>query len=216
MAEAKKKVEVTEVTMTDGRVVGFAGKRKVLKSTIINQALIEVDGGNILVQPGAVAIRMDFRNGETRTLPLSAIMLPLFAGHGAEQKYGDELAAPADKPMSEEDMVVAIDDLHTQLYDKGEWRVVSEGGSGGLAGASNVIKAIVEASGKSIQEVKDFLQKKLDAAKAAGNPLSRQKLYDSFKNPATKIGAIYARLEQEKLAKEASVDADAELAELVG
>ena len=42
------------------------------------------------------------------------------------------------------------------------------------------------------------LQGKLDAAKARGEKLSRQELYNSFRNPATKTGAIIKRLEEEK------------------
>ena len=77
-AEAVKapavKAEVTSVTMTDGRIIAFAGKRKMLKETVI-------DGGK-------VSIRIDFRNGETRKFDLPDSLLLKFAGHGAEQKYG--------------------------------------------------------------------------------------------------------------------------------
>jgi hypothetical protein len=213
MAEAKKKAEVQEVEMQDGRKVGFAGKRKVLKETLIDESKIVVDGDTVTLTDGAVAVRMDFRNGASLVLPLKASMIARFAGHGAEQKYGDELAAPADKPLSEDDMVEAIQALHEQLFDKGEWRVVSEGG-GGFAGASIVVKALAEASGKSIEAVKAFLNGKLDAAKAKGEKLSRKELYDSFRNPNSKVGQIIKRMEDERLAKESKVDADAELDEL--
>jgi hypothetical protein len=215
MAEAKKKAEVQEVEMQDGRKVGFAGKRKVLKETLIDESKIVVDGDTVTLTDGAVAVRMDFRNGASLVLPLKASMIARFAGHGAEQKYGDELAAPADKPLSEDDMVEAIQALHEQLFDKGEWRVVSEGG-GGFAGASIVVKALAEASGKSIEAVKAFLNGKLDAAKAKGEKLSRKELYDSFRNPNSKVGQIIKRMEDERLAKESKVDADAELDELTG
>jgi hypothetical protein len=213
MAEAKKKAEVQEVEMQDGRKVGFAGKRKVLKETLIDESKIVVDGDTVTLTDGAVAVRMDFRNGASLVLPLKASMIARFAGHGGEQKYGDELAAPADKPLSEDDMVEAIQALHEQLFDKGEWRVVSEGG-GGFAGASIVVKALAEASGKSIEAVKAFLNGKLDAAKAKGEKLSRKELYDSFRNPNSKVGQIIKRMEDERLAKESKVDADAELDEL--
>jgi hypothetical protein len=215
MAEAKKKAEVQEVEMQDGRKVGFAGKRKVLKETLIDESKIVVDGDTVTLTDGAVAVRMDFRNGASLVLPLKASMIARFAGHGGEQKYGDELAAPADKPLSEDDMVEAIQALHEQLFDKGEWRVVSEGG-GGFAGASIVVKALAEASGKSIEAVKAFLNGKLDAAKAKGEKLSRKELYDSFRNPNSKVGQIIKRMEDERLAKESKVDADAELDELTG
>src|SRR5262245_36620672 len=112
MAEAtettgKKKPEQVEVQMEDGRKVTFTGKRKVNKETILDESKIIYDGDTVSLQDGAVKIRMDFRNGKTRTFPQKAKMIPRFAGHGGEQKYGDELAAPADKPLSEDDMVVA-------------------------------------------------------------------------------------------------------------
>jgi len=159
-----------------------------------------------------VAIRMDFINGETRTIEVPLDLLAKFTGHGAEQKFGDELAAPSDKPLSPEDMVVAIDDLAERI-SQGQWSMKREG-SGGCAGASVVIQAIMEASGKDMATVKKFLQDKLDGAAARGEKHSRKELYDSFRRPETKVGAIVQRLEAEKLAKSAKVDADAELAEL--
>lgn len=209
--ETKKKTEVTLVKMEDGREVGFAGKRKVNKETLIDESKIAVDGDTITLQEGAIAVRMDFRNGSTRTMPLPLSLLAKFAGHGGEQKFGDELAAPADKPMSEEDMVLAIEDLNARIQS-GEWSAQREGG--GFAGASVVVLAIVEASGKSIEEVKAFLQGKLDSAKQRGEKLSRKELYDSFRNPNSKIGQIVERMEKERLAKDSKVDADAALAEL--
>jgi hypothetical protein len=77
-----------------------------------------------------------------------------------------------------------------------------------------VVKALAEASGKSIEAVKAFLNGKLDAAKAKGEKLSRKELYDSFRNPNSKVGQIIKRMEDERLAKESKVDADAELDEL--
>lgn len=105
---AKKTTEYLEVAMTDGRKVSFAGKRKVVKETVLDESKIVVEGDVMQVQAGAISIRMDFRNGETRLMPLPLSLLARFAGHGAEQKYGDELATTADKPLTEEDMVLAI------------------------------------------------------------------------------------------------------------
>jgi hypothetical protein len=172
-----------------------------------------VDGDTVTLEAGAVSVRMDFRNGDTRTFPLRPDLLAQFAGHGASQKYGDELASPASNPLTEDDMVIAVDELHDQLFTKGEWRAVSEGG-GGFDGASVVVRALVEASNKTIQQVKEFLQKKLDDAKARNEKLSRKELYDSFRNPNSKVGQIIKRLEEEQLKKATKVDADAELAEL--
>lgn len=206
MAEAETKknaTEYTEVTLTDGRVVKFPGKQKVSKEVLINDTLIE--GGTF--QEGAVAIRMDFRNGDTRTIPVPLALLARFAGHGASQKFGDELATTADKPLSEEDMVLAIDDLAAQIA-AGNWGKTRASGGGGVSGASVVVQAICEATGKDLATVKAYLQKKLDSDPA----LSRRALYDSFRVAGTKTGEIVKRLEEAKTAKTAKVDADAELA----
>jgi len=211
---AKKKTEITTVKMSDGRDVSFAGKRKVLKETLIDESKVMIDGDTVTLADGAVQIRIDFRNGQTRTYPLSLRLLAKYAGHGGEQKFGDELASPADKPMSEDDMVIALDDLHNQVNLQGDWSAVREGG-GGFAGASVVVRALVEASGKTIEEIKAFLQGKLDRAKANNEKLSRKELYDSFRDPNSKVGKIVKRLEEERLSKEAKIDADAALAELV-
>lgn len=216
--KGKKKTEITIVKMTDGREVGFAGKRKLVKNTLIDESKIMLDGDTVTFGKDAVSVRLDFRNGETRTYPLPLGLVAKFAGHGGEQKFGDELAAPADKPLSEADMVVAVDDLFAQIAG-GDWSAVREGGAGGFSGASVVIRAIMEASGKSMEDVKAFLQKKLDASKASAEaagtkPLSRKDLYDSFRNPNSKTGQIIERLEREERAKNTKVDADAALAEL--
>jgi hypothetical protein len=74
-----------------------------------------------------------------------------------------------------------------------------------------VIKAFMEASGKDQASVKAFLNGMLEAAKLKGEKLSRKDLYDSFRNPATKVGKIIDRLEKERLSSTAKVDADAVL-----
>lgn len=206
---SRAKAEVTQVSMTDGRTVGFAGKRKVNKETLIDESKITVEGNVMQLEAGAVSIRMDFRNGETRTYAIPLSLLARFAGHGAEQKYGDELASPADKPLSEDDMVLATDDLDARIQS-GEWGRGRAEGGGGVSGASIVVKAIMEATGKDIATVKAFLQKKLDGDKE----LSRRALYDSFRVRGTKTGEIIARLEEEKRSKEAVLNADDALAEI--
>ena len=203
---AKAKTEVTTVVMTDGRSVNFAGKRKVNKETVLDASKIEIEGDVAQFTAGSVSIRMDFRNGETRLIPLPLSLLARFAGHGGEQKFGDELASSAAEPMSEEDMVLAIDDLNAQIQ-AGNWGKGRATGGGGVSGASLVVQAIVEATGKDIATVKAYLQKKLDSDAA----LTRRALYDSFRVATTKTGQIIKRLEEAKLAKTAKVDADAEL-----
>lgn len=207
---AKKTTEYQEVAMTDGRKVSFAGKRKVVKETVLDESKIVVEGDVMQVQAGAISIRMDFRNGETRLMPLPLSLLARFAGHGAEQKFGDELATTADKPLTEEDMVLAIDDLNAQIQS-GKWGAGrASSGGGGVSGASIVVQAICEATGKDLATVKAYLQKKLDADEG----LTRRALYDSFRVAGTKTGVIIKRLEEAKLAKTAKVDADEALGEI--
>lgn len=205
--QTKEKPAVLEVTLTDGRVVQFAGKRKVLKDTIIDESKIIVDSDRVTFLEGAVSFQIDFRNGETRKIPLPLSLLAQFAGHGAEQKFGDELATPADKPLSDEDAVLAIDDLAATIA-AGKWSKGRAAGSGAVSGAHVVVQAIMEATGKDLATVKAYLQKKLDS----DPELSRRALYDSFRAAGTKTGAIIAKLEADKKKKEAKVDADEELA----
>lgn len=205
---AKRKTEYTEVELTDGRKVSFAGKRKLLKETLIDDSKIayDSDAGMMQIETGAISVRMDFRNGQTRTLALPLSLVARFAGHGGEQKFGDELASPAANPLSEDDMVLAVDALY-EIISKGEWGKGRAAGGGGVSGASIVVQAICEATGKDLATVKAYLQKKLDA----DSDLSRRALYDSFRVAGTKTGVIIAKIEAEKLAKNAKVDADAEL-----
>jgi hypothetical protein len=196
MGGAPKKVEpvVTIVTMTDGRKVSFVGKRKMLKEVIIAD--------------GKVSVRFDLVNGETRTFHVPPNMLLQMAGHGASQKIGDEAAGESDV----DDIVVAIDDIISRL-NKGEWTATRTAGDG-FSGASVVIRAIGEVTGKSAEEVKAFLQKKLDDAKARGEALTRRDLYASFRNPSSKTGQIIKKLEEEKASKSAKFNSDDLLKEL--
>jgi len=195
MSEVKMEVkkparEVTVVTMTDGRKVEFAGKRQMLKETS--------------VEHGKASVRFDFRNGETRTFHVPHDSLAQYAAHGASQKIGDETSGAENV----DDMVVAVDEIIARL-EKGEWNVRKSAGDS-FSGASIVIKAICEATGKSVAEVKNFLEAKLDA-----NPsLTRRALYASFRSPTSKTGAIIARLEAEKASKSETVHADELLAEI--
>jgi hypothetical protein len=176
--QVKKEVEV--VSMSDGRKVEFAGKRKLLKETIIE--------GN------DVAVRLDFRNGETRTWYIPEALRNRCAGHGAEQKLGDETAGVEDV----DDMTLAVDELIGRL-DKGEWTTKREGG--GMAGTSVLLRALVEFSGRTAEQVKEFLTGKSQAEKLA------------LRN-SPKVKPIVERLEAEKLSKAAKVDTSALLAQL--
>jgi len=219
MAETKK-AEVTSVQLTDGRTVNFAGKRKVNKETLIDESKIVIDGDVIQMQAQAVGIRMDFRNGETRTYYPPLSLYARFLGHGGEQKYGDELAASASDPMSEDDMVLATDDLDHNIQ-QGNWGKGRASGGGGVSGASIVVRAILEDAnsrrggdtGKrlfTVEDIKAFLQKKLDSTP----DLTRRALYDSYRVPGTAVATIIERLEKEKTVKVAKVDVAAVSEEL--
>ena len=191
---AKAERVVENVKMSDGRTVEFVGKRKLLKETIIE--------GNV------VKVRLDFRNGETRTWTIPQSLILRCAGHGAEQKLGDETAGEE----KVEDMVLAVDDLMARL-DKGEWTTPRAAGDS-FSGASIVIKALSLVTGKPVDVIKDFLQKKLDNAKAKGETLTRKALYDSFRNPSTDVGKKIRELEDAERAKSSGIDAVATLEEL--
>lgn len=144
---ARPETVYTAVTMDDGRTTEFAGKRKMLKESIINA-------------DGSFQVRLDFVNGETRIFTLPPSLIGKFATHGAEQKLGDEVAGLEDV----EDMVMAIDTL-TDRLSTGEWSVKREANS--MAGTSVLAKALVEHSGKHINVIKEFLASKSQAEKVA-------------------------------------------------
>lgn len=199
---AKRVVEVTSVTMEDGRVVDFTGKRTMLKE--------------IICENGVVFVRFDFKNGQTLKAEVPEQHRLYAAGHGYAQKLGDEVAGAKDKdgqPMSDEDKYLAVEALHQRLAGSDDWNKVAEGG-GSVSGASVVLKAIMEVSGKTLAEVKEFIEKKLAAAEASGQKLTRQALYASFRNPSSKTGQVIERLERDKAAKTPAVDADALMSEL--
>jgi len=139
---------VNTVTMDDGRVVEFAGKRKLLKSSSIDAVT------------GEVTIRLDFVNGETRVHNIAPALMLKFAAHGAEQKFGDEISGIEDV----EDCVMAIDTLMDRL-DTGEWNLKRD--SNGMSGSSVLAKALVELTGKTIAKIRVFLASKSHAEKVA-------------------------------------------------
>lgn len=164
----KKETKITTVKMDDGRVVDFPGKRRMQKESMV-------------LPDGTLTVRLDFVNGETRTLTLADSLMAKFATHGAEQKLGDEIAGVKDI----DDAVLAIDDLMERLH-AGEWTQVRD--SSGLAGASILVKALVEAKNTTVDKVKAFLKDKSNAQKLA------------LRNNAS-IKPIVDRLEAEKAAK---------------
>ena len=106
----------------------------------------------------------------------------------------DETAGVSDV----DDMVIYIDEMIDRL-SKGEWSTKRE--SSPFAGASVLLRALVEASGKTPEQVKAFLTTKTPAEKTA------------LRNSA-KIKPIVDRLESEKITKASKVDTDALLSEL--
>ena len=189
---SKSPTEYIKVTMEDGREVEFPKSRKTDKTVLADAA------------GTATGVRFDFVNGRTLSIlfsELSSETLAYACGHGISQKGGDSYASVKET----DDMVLAVEEIFTRLR-AGEWAAVREAGDS-TAGASIVIRALVEATGKTVEFVKTFLQRKLDDAKAKGEKLSRQDLYNSFRSPGSKTGAIIKRLEEEKLAKGAKVSA---------
>ena len=189
-AAKKSPTPVNSVTMTDGTVVDFPGKRRLQKSTF-------------LTPEGKVQIRLDYVNGETRTFTIRDDMLTQFAGHGAEQKLGDEMAGIDDL----DDAILAVDDLIENL-NKGEWR--QKGDASGMAGTSILLKAMVEYTGKTAELVKEFLKDKTPAEKAA---LKTSKIANKA---GVTIKQIADRLEEEKAAKGSPKDAATLLAGFAG
>jgi hypothetical protein len=117
--------------------------------------------------------------------------------------------------MSEDDMVIAIDDLNTQIQ-AGNWGKGRATGTGGVSGASFVIQAIMEVTGRTLDQVKKYFADKLaaEAVKPEGERISRRDMYNAFRVAGTKTGEIIKRLEEAKLAKTAKLSADDELANI--
>lgn len=185
-----KKPESETVKLSDGRTVEFVGKRRLLKESLFPEGQLP-------------QVRLDFRNGETRLFQIPQELLYRFAAHGAEQKLGDETAGEEDI----DDMVMAVDAIIERLSKRnadggfaGEWSTVRQGG---MSGTSVLMKALMEFSSKSKEEVMAFLKDKTPADKIA------------LRNSA-KLKPIVERLESEKLAKASKVDTDALLAGLGG
>lgn len=170
ITKAQAAEPVRTVKMDDGRVEEFPGKRRLQKKVIFDEA------------KGSVSLRLDFENGETRTFILPKGLVLKAAGHGMSQKYGDEISGVKDL----EDAILAIDELDGRIQ-KGEWNETSTGGEG-LAGASILMKALIEVTGKTKDEIKAFLGTLDQKQKAA-------------MREQTKIKPVVVRLEAERAAK---------------
>src|ERR1700723_1293196 len=189
--KAKPKAIVVTVKMDDGREVDFAGKRDLVKNYEVDESA------------ATVKLTLDFRNRVSRVFYPRPDLLLTFAGHGAIQKLGDELADP--KLTDIDDKVAAVDALIEQL-NAGQWSARREGD--GFAGTSVLPKSLVElprkeseSDAEAVARVKAFLKGKSQNEKLA------------LRN-SPKIKPIVERIEAEKAAKGASVDTDSLLAEL--
>jgi len=140
---------ITSVEMEDGRIVDFAGNRKILKSFEINEA------------EKTVTVRLDFRNGKTISFALPEVIVLRAAAHGALQKLGDEAASFKD---SLDDAFVRVEAMASRILE-GSWNM--ERTSDSIAGQSLLVQALMEYRGKTAQEVKDFLSNKSKDEKLA-------------------------------------------------
>jgi hypothetical protein len=184
--DASKATETAEaIPMEDGSIVSFTGKRKLVKEAEVTSQ-------------GTVKLRLCFRNGAVREeiFTPDAATYAKAAAHGYLQKFGDECAGVKDM----DDMVQAVDELLVRV-NKGEWTSKREGGAGN-SGASILARALVEVSGKTPEQIKEFLATKSQAEKLAlrNNP---------------KIKVVVDKLESEKLAKKGGgIDSDGLLDDL--
>jgi len=179
----KAKTEIETVLMADGSKVEFAGKRKMLKTS------------NFAGDGSVASIRLDFRNGQFIDFVPPEALKSKAEAHGWEQKLGDETAGVDDV----DDMYLAVEELAGRLVN-GEWSIKREGGSG-ATGTSILLRALMEFSGRSADQVKEFLTGKSAAEKKA-------------LRSSAKIKPLVDRLEAEKLAKGEKVDTDALLTAL--
>lgn len=145
--QKKAATEINTVTMEDGKIVEFVGKRRMLKSS-------EIDA------KGHVELRIDFINGRVVKFKLPQGLMAKFAAHGAEQKFGDETAGLKDI----DDAVLAVENLAARL-EEGKWS--QERTSSGLAGSSVLHRALMEHTGKTSDQIRAFLDAKTQAEKMA-------------------------------------------------
>lgn len=184
---AKKEAAVkTPVTLTTGEVVEFTDRQKSVKSSSL--------------EDGHAKVRFAFRNGEVREFEFGKhhALLMRLAIHGALQKIGDETAGVEEV----EDQVEAVEATIARL-EAGNWGAERQAASG-FAGASIVIRAVCEATGKTPAEVKEHLEKTMARYEAAGTPITRQALYATFRKAGSKTAPIIARMEAERDAKKAA------------
>lgn len=167
----KPPTEITPVTMEDARVVEFAGKRRIVKES--------ADDGGIPV------VRINFRNGKVIVFKCPPDLIVKAAAHGLEQKLGDEAAGEDDV----DDQYEAILALSERLAKGGKDAWTVKTGGSGASGTSVLVRALMEAYGKTAEQIRAFLADKDQKQKMA------------LRN-SDKLKPIVQRLEQEKAAKQ--------------
>lgn len=188
----------TKVAMKDGREVIFVGDRKKMSKDVLvaGKALDDLTDEEVqAANPSDVSVRFDFKNGTTRTYECIPALAIQFLGHGMGQKYGDYLAG--EKAEDLDDWAESLDKLHEQLKTVG-WRAAREPGES-MAGTSILARAMVEASGKTMEQIRAYMKTKDMQTKLALRQSARLK-------------PIVDRLEKERVTS--NVDVDAALAEL--
>lgn len=197
-AAPEAKSDKIPVTMEDGRVVEFPPSRKIASDILFD------DSGN------PCGVRFDFFNGATRqflTADANDFIRAYLAAHGASQKIRDEWAGTLKKGGTLEDVVLECEAMIERLSgENGRWDAERSGGGDSMAGASLIIKALIEVTGKDQGFVKKFLEDLLEEGKTQG--LTRQKLYASFRDPTSEVGRVVRRLEEEKATANAAFKGD--------
>jgi hypothetical protein len=170
---AKASAAQFDVTMPDGRKVTFSERTRMRKTIMIGEH-------------NAVSVRMDFANGETRTISLPHDLLVKAAGHGLSTKMSDEVAGLKDI----DDIVMEIESLKARIEAKNQWNSESRAGESS-AGASNLAKAVAEVKNLPLAKVRDWLAQQDRASKLA-------------MRKHAPISVVLARLEAEELERKRS------------
>jgi hypothetical protein len=176
-----------------GRELEFVGKRRQLKEAIFNEqgewtgTVMDFINGRSLYYK---APEMDFK------LKNGNYALHQHAAHGSLQKFGDSTAGYKEDEL--DDAVLSAEET-MQRVSEGEWAVEREGG--GMAGTSVLILALVESTGKTYEQLKEWLKTKTKEQK------------DAMRN-SDRLRPIVQRLEAERAAKSAHVDTSGLFSEL--
>ena len=177
--ETRTKTEYRDVTMQDGSTVKFPTKRFILREVVR-------EGDSVVLKVNAV-------NGEQRSYVANPKMYFNYVAQGMADKFGQEI----DSKLSVEDQLAQLDALHNRVNVECDWTKPSEADS--FSGTHIVVRAMGNVTGKSREEITEYIERKLEEGKA--NKLSRQQLYRIIsENP--RFSAEVAKLEAEAKAKQ--------------